>query len=244
MEIFLIVIGVFIIIPAIVLIIYYFNKNEKEQKIEEERYNKFRKEHVVDREKINRFNLSSQERYGLSGEDYVAKMLEGFTKQTESYVFNGVTLKDDYGNTTEIDHIFICKGGIYVIETKTLKGTIYGGREDEEWLQEKDNVLESKPIRNPVKQNEGHIRFLSRLFPNNPPKIKSLVIILKANIRNVDCKYVYDEIDARDYLKDEISRGKYSEDYIRRMNNQIRSILNKYGTTAKEHKNHLNDVLD
>ncbi len=41
--------------------------------------------------------------------------------------FNDVTLPDEQGGTTQIDHIVLSPFGVFVIETKNYKGWIFGG---------------------------------------------------------------------------------------------------------------------
>lgn len=41
-------------------------------------------------------------------------------------------IEDDLG-MTQIDHIYISKFGIFVVETKNYKGWIYGKTHDKEW---------------------------------------------------------------------------------------------------------------
>ena len=52
--------------------------------------------------------------------------------------------------------------GVFVIETKGYKGWILGGENSEYWTQV---IYKSKhQFYNPIKQNEGHVRFLRHLF--------------------------------------------------------------------------------
>ena len=91
MKIFIIIIFVALILFFILSFIYV----KKESKYSQERktkYNNYRKEHVVDKEKENIFRMSSQERYGLSGEKSVAKMLESLLSYSECYIYNGIAL--------------------------------------------------------------------------------------------------------------------------------------------------------
>jgi restriction system protein len=61
--------------------------------------------------------------------------------------------------TTQIDHILVSVYGIFVIETKNLKGWIFGSAEDDRWTQ----VLAGKKFhfQNPLKQNYRHTRALA-----------------------------------------------------------------------------------
>jgi len=73
------------------------------------------------------------------------------------------------GHTSQIDHVVMSEYGIFVIETKNYKGWIYGSANSEYWTQ---NIYGNKyQLYNPIKQNQGHIRALSRILPNLRPNL-------------------------------------------------------------------------
>lgn len=51
---------------------------------------------------------------------------------------NNITIKLKDGTTTQIDHIIVSKFGIFVIETKNMKGWIFGSEHQAKWTQ---NIL-------------------------------------------------------------------------------------------------------
>ena len=54
----------------------------------------------------------------------------------ERYILiNDVTLPDEQGGTTQIDHIVLSPFGVFVIETKNYKGWIFGGERQKMWTQ-------------------------------------------------------------------------------------------------------------
>jgi restriction system protein len=61
--------------------------------------------------------------------------------------------------TTQIDHVLVSVFGVFVIETKNIKGWIFGSPEQDKWTQ----VLFGKKyhFQNPIKQNYRHTRCLS-----------------------------------------------------------------------------------
>lgn len=71
--------------------------------------------------------------------------------------------KADGRGTTEIDLVMIHEKGIIVIENKNYQGYIYGREDDTYWTQVSEK-REKRSFYNPVKQNQGHIRHLSRLL--------------------------------------------------------------------------------
>ena len=78
------------------------------------------------------------------------------------YVVFSDLLFESNGYSTQIDHLVVSPYGVFVIETKGYKGWIFGGESSERWTQ---NIYGKKfPFYNPIKQNEGHVRFLRHLL--------------------------------------------------------------------------------
>ncbi len=182
-----------------------------------------------------------KENFGKAGEASVARMLQVISENYKSYVFNNYTFMDEKGHSTNIDHIFICQGGIFIIETKANKGIIYGGENDDFWYAEKEYWQEDKKFNNPIKQNQGHISHLKRMFKNNPPKMYSLIIFTSADsIDNVISDKVSDINSAYNSIIKKINEGIYSIEFVDRVYNELTDIINQYGITIEEHKAYLN----
>lgn len=77
------------------------------------------------------------------------------------------------GGTTEIDLLLIHETGIYVFEIKHYKGTIYGDDKGAIWTQY-FRTVKNNTFKNPILQNEYHIKAIKRLFPNIP--VKSVIV--------------------------------------------------------------------
>ncbi len=77
------------------------------------------------------------------------------------------------GKTTEIDLLMIHETGLYVFEVKHYKGTIYGDDKGEIWTQYFRTVKNSA-FKNPILQNEYHLKALKKLFPSVP--VKSIIV--------------------------------------------------------------------
>ena len=58
-------------------------------------------------------------------------------------VINSVLLKANWGNC-QIDHVIVSSFGIFVLEIKNCKGTIYGGDNSEKWTRFLKNAVNSK----------------------------------------------------------------------------------------------------
>ena len=69
-------------------------------------------------------------------------------------------LKD--GSTTQIDHIILSQFGIFVIETKNMKGWIFGSEHQKMWTQSIYGKKNS--FQNPLLQNYRHIKGLEEFL--------------------------------------------------------------------------------
>lgn len=89
------------------------------------------------------------------------------------FKLNNVTIPTSNG-TTQIDHLIVSKFGIFVVETKNMKGWIFGGEQDRQWTQS----LFGKKYRfqNPLHQNYRHTRALSQFLGIEHDKIYSVVM--------------------------------------------------------------------
>lgn len=100
---------------------------------------------------------------GTMGEMRVSHILAKLPKERYE-VFNDVMLKTEHG-TTQIDHIVVSRYGVFVIETKTMTGWIYGSENDKYWTQ---NIYGNKyQLYNPVFQNNGHVRALRKILDDD-----------------------------------------------------------------------------
>ena len=79
---------------------------------------------------INRYNSSYYK--GKEGEKWVHNIL--MELPDEYYVMDDVVMNTVRG-TTQIDHIVISKYGVFVIETKNYRGSIFGNDESKKWTQ-------------------------------------------------------------------------------------------------------------
>jgi hypothetical protein len=91
------------------------------------------------------------------------------------HAFHNVTLPTPDG-TTQIDHIFISCFGIFVVETKNMKGWIFGEEKQKQWTQK--FFKESFAFQNPLHQNYKHVKTLEALLDVPPNVIHSVVVFM------------------------------------------------------------------
>ncbi|WP_288620292.1 NERD domain-containing protein [uncultured Treponema sp.] len=123
---------------------------------------------------------------GKIGEARVSRRLnklgEDFT------VIDDLMIRNDRGDTSQIDHVVLSEYGILVIETKNYQGWIFGKEQSEQWIQ----VIykEKFKFRNPIKQNWSHIYALKNVLKDFP-NIRYVPIVAfagSATLKNVEAR--------------------------------------------------------
>lgn len=186
---------------------------------------------------FDKYNKKEIERAGEFGESIVANRLQEIAEKYDGQLFNEFIFKDRYNGkySTEIDHVLITRGGVFVIETKYITGTIYGKECDEEWVCFKKGNLKNKTMRNPIKQNTIHINSLKKMFDVTPPKMTSIVIFLAGDITGITSNEIYSLNAAIEKIEALTNQNKYSQDFVERISGQIAHIKNVYGISKEEH---------
>lgn len=78
--------------------------------------------------------------------------------------------------TTQIDHVIVSRYGIFVLETKTYKGWIYGDESQPQWTQV--NFRRKDRFQNPLRQNYKHTKTLADLTAIPEDYFKSVVVFV------------------------------------------------------------------
>jgi hypothetical protein len=81
--------------------------------------------------------------------------------------------------TTQIDHVVVSPYGIFVIETKNMKGWIFGGERQTQWTQK--IYRHTTRFQNPLLQNYKHVKALQALLDVPPETIHSVVTFVGAS---------------------------------------------------------------
>ncbi len=123
---------------------------------------------------------------GNLGENAVAKMLSQFDGTT----FNDYIVVDEFNKSHQIDHIYVGKQGVFVIETKNYSGDIYGGAEQKEWTQVLAGGNVKNIFYNPIKQNASHAYHIKSLLPKSV-WVNSCVVFVQGNIAHIHADNVF-----------------------------------------------------
>ncbi|MBK5943145.1 DNA topoisomerase I [Halorhodospira halophila] len=112
---------------------------------------------------------------GALGE-VVINLLIRLSLDRESYhLIRNVTLPTADG-TTQIDHIIVSVYGVFVVETKNMKGWIYGKPNQKTWTQK--IYRHSRKFQNPLRQNNKHVRALQQLLDLRDDQVFSVVVFI------------------------------------------------------------------
>ncbi|MCI5142836.1 MAG: nuclease [Candidatus Electrothrix sp. ATG1] len=91
------------------------------------------------------------------------------------HAIHNVTLPTLDGST-QIDHIFVSHFGIFVVETKNMKGWIFGGEHQKQWTQK--IFKKSFKFQNPLHQNYKHVKALEASLDVPSNVIHSVVVFV------------------------------------------------------------------
>lgn len=109
---------------------------------------------------------------GALGEIRVHRSLRKLLDEDEYRLFNDLTLPVRDG-TTQIDHVIVSRFGVFVIETKNMKGWIFGGADQAQWTQV---VYRRKSkFQNPTRQNYKHLKAVQELLCIEAHKLHGIV---------------------------------------------------------------------
>lgn len=112
---------------------------------------------------------------GIFGEFIVNVLLQYKLDQGVYHLFKNVTLPTENGST-QIDHIIVSVFGVFVIETKNMRGWIFGKPNDPMWTQQFYN--HKNKFQNPLRQNHKHIKTLQKLLQLSEPQLHSVIVFI------------------------------------------------------------------
>lgn len=155
-------------------------------------------------------------------------------------LINDVTLPDEQGGTTQIDHIVLSPFGVFVIETKNYKGWIFGGECQKMWTQK--IYKKSFKFQNPLHQNYKHVKVLQSVLQD----IVDVDYIHSAVVFMPECEF-------KTAMPSTVFKGKAWVDYIKTFNTEVipamklkriqlrieKEVLEKSWKTNREHAAHL-----
>jgi predicted RNA-binding Zn-ribbon protein involved in translation (DUF1610 family) len=156
-------------------------------------------------------------------------------------LIKNVTLPTENG-TTQIDHIIVSIYGIFVVETKNMKGWIFGSQHQKLWTQK--IYKQSNKFQNPLHQNYKHVKTLASILNIEEDYIYSVIIFIG------DCTFKTD-------IPDNVTYGWGYARFIKSKNrpvlskSELHDIIDRIETgrlkpsfkTNREHVQHVRQIL-
>lgn len=178
---------------------------------------------------------------GITGEFIINVLARMFLDKHVYHLIKNVTLPTEDG-TTQIDHIIVSRYGVFVVETKNMKGWIFGNPDQKTWTQK--IYKHSNKFQNPLHQNYKHVKTLETLLGLNDQQVHSLVVFVgdstfKTKLpENVTYGYGYVR-----YIKAKI-HPVLSEAEVNAILNKIRTgMLVPSFKTRREHIEHVKHIV-
>jgi len=112
---------------------------------------------------------------GKVGEFSVRLAIRYLLNRRRYWALHDVTIPTETG-TTQIDHIIVSQYGVFVIETKNMKGWIFGQTRDAQWTQK--IYRHTSRFQNPLRQNYKHTESLKSMLGLSADQVHSLVVFV------------------------------------------------------------------
>lgn len=178
---------------------------------------------------------------GIIGEFLINLTTKLFLDKRIYHLIKDVTLPTEDGST-QIDHVVVSKFGIFVVETKNMKGWIFGSPGQKKWTQK--IYRHSNQFQNPLHQNHKHTKTLESLLELNENQIYSVIVFVGGSTFKTEMPENVVRIRAyASYIKSKktpiLTESQVAD--ITRMIEQGR--LAQTFKTKREHVRHVKDIV-
>ncbi|HIF9079413.1 TPA: NERD domain-containing protein [Photobacterium damselae] len=177
---------------------------------------------------------------GIFGEYLVNRLLSKLP-ESDYTLIKDVTLPTSNG-TTQVDHIVVSKYGIFVVETKNMKGWIFGSARQKLWTQK--IYLHSSKFQNPLHQNYKHIKALETLLGCSADYLHSVIVFIGDSTFKTEMppNVTYARGSIR-YIQ-QFNKVVFSDKDYARLTDSINQIKLKRGViTDLKHRNHVKEIV-
>ena len=179
---------------------------------------------------------------GVCGEFYVHLLAKIHLNKDKYHVLKNVTLPTGDG-TTQIDHIIVSKYGVFVIETKNMKGWIFGDASQRMWTQKIFKY--SEKFLNPLHQNYKHVETLKSILELNDQQIFSVVVFVGSSTFKTDMpENVINGPGLIKYIKSKDQQVLFDADVQMILSKIEAERLVPSRKTTKAHINHVKEIVE
>jgi len=179
---------------------------------------------------------------GVLGEWQVNLLIKFFLDKNDYHLIKNVTLPTDDG-TTQIDHIIVSRYGVFVVETKNMKGWIFGSINQKQWTQQ---IFKHKSkFQNPLHQNYKHVKTLEACLNAKKDCIFSVIIFIgDSTFKTKMPEKVRFARGGIEYIKN-INDIIFNEQEIANLIEQIESgRLERSHKINRQHIEHVKKIID
>lgn len=178
---------------------------------------------------------------GAVGEFIVNLSAKLLLNKKKYHLIKNVTLPTEDGST-QIDHIIVSEFGVFVVETKNIKGWIFGSLNQKTWTQK--IYKHSTKFQNPLHQNYKHVKTLESLLGLNERQVHSVVVFVGDSTFKTEMpeNVTYGGGYAR-YIKSKTT-PVLTESQVKEIKSKIEhGRLNPSFKTNREHVRHVKNIV-
>ena len=179
---------------------------------------------------------------GIIGEFFVNIAAKFKLDKDKYHLIRNVTLPTENG-TTQIDHIIVSEYGIFIVETKNMKGWIFGDEKQKFWTQK--IYKHTNKFQNPLRQNYKHLKIIQNTLNIEQDKIFSVIVFIgDSQFKTKMPENVKQGVEYIDYIKSK-KQKIISNDEVYKIISQIESgRLSKTFKTHREHVKHVRNTVE
>jgi restriction system protein len=179
---------------------------------------------------------------GFAGEMLVHISAKIHLNRDKYHVLRNVTLPTADG-TTQIDHIIVSEYGVFVIETKNMKGWIFGGTHQKTWTQK--IFKHTNKFQNPLHQNYKHVETLKSILELSDQQVFSVVVFVGSSTFKTDMpENVIEGSGLIKYIKSKDQQVILSSDVQMIVSKIEAERLASSRETTKAHINHVKEIVE
>ena len=174
------------------------------------------------------------------GEREVADTLARELSYKDYFIFNNLIVPSENRGSTQIDHIVVSRFGIFVVESKDMKGWIFGDKDAPQWTQSLSGGQKKFQFQNPIRQNYAHIMALKAMVPFAADYFYSIVVFSgQSEIKTFPIENVVHLDQLIGYIK-KYTEARLSENEIQLIIGKLSFACQTVDITPSEHVANLN----
>ena len=178
---------------------------------------------------------------GIIGEFLINVAAKLQLDKNQYHLIKNVTLPTEDG-TTQIDHIIVSEYGIFIVETKNMKGWIFGDEKQKFWTQK--IYKHTNKFQNPLHQNYKHIKTIQNALNIEQNKIFSVIVFTGDSTFKTDMpENVKHGIGYIDYIKSKTLKIISKEEVIKIISLIESGRLSRSFKTHREHVKHVKSIV-